>query len=51
MADESELDHLRRLLTPTQPKKRSRLKKILDKFGKREPKYGRKSKKKDDKAA
>jgi hypothetical protein len=51
MADDPELERLRRLLAPAQEEKPSRLKKIMAKFSKRKPKYGRRSKKKGDKAA
>jgi hypothetical protein len=53
MADDPELERLRRLLTPAPEKKPSRLKKMLARLAGKNPKYGRQSKKKkkDDQAA
>jgi integrase len=46
VADNDELERLRQLLAPAREEKPSRLKKIMAKFSKRKPKYGRRSKKK-----
>jgi hypothetical protein len=52
MADDPDLERLRRLLAPTQEKQPSRLKQMLAKLAARKAKYGRRSKRnKDDKAA